>query len=205
MKQQSILTTLFVSIIFLSCSSDDDSTELLPVETNQISNLAATQSSDYTVTPPVITGDYSKFSFETETTTTGNNWDIAFRGTTILINGGDSSGDDQPERTGNAGVYIQTGTMAGVTSVNESLFEQDSTTGLAITTGSGNGWYNYNQETHVVSPIAGKILVVRTHNGKYAKVEILSYYKDMDVENGEDQHYTFSYVYQPNNGDTTFE
>ena len=205
MKKQTFLTTLFVSIIFLSCSNDDDSTKPLAIETNQVTNLEATQSSDYTVNPPAITGDYIKFSFETGAVATGNYWDIAFRGTTILVNGGDSFGDDQPERTGNAGAYIQTGTMAGVTSVNESLFLQDSSTGLAITTGSGNGWYNYNPETHIISPIAGKILVVRTHNGKFAKLEILSYYKDMNTESGEDQHYTFNYVFQPNEGETTFE
>ena len=32
--------------------------------------------------------------------------------------------------------------------------------------------------TNVVSPLPGKILVIRTHDGKVAKVEVLSYYEN---------------------------
>lgn len=196
------LTALFIS--FTSCSSDDDSTPLLEIETQTISNLQATQSADYSTNPPTITGDYIKFSFETGATTTGDNWDIAFRGSTILVNGGSATADDQPERTGNASVYLATGTLAEISAVNETLLKQDNATnGLAITTGSGNGWYNYNSTTHIISPIAGKVIVVKTNNGLFAKLEILSYYKDADTAS-DSQYYTFNYVYQPNKGVTTF-
>jgi hypothetical protein len=74
---------------------------------------------------------------------------------------------------------------------------------LAIPTGSGNGWYSYNPTTHLISPIAGKVLIFRTADDLYAKVEILSYYKDKDPSS-DGQHYTFDYVYQPNEGVTNF-
>ncbi|MCK7589323.1 HmuY family protein [Subsaxibacter sp. CAU 1640] len=202
------LTLAVLFIGFTSCSSDDDNgTQLLEVESELVSNLQATQSADYTTNPPTITGEYIKFSFETGATTTGDDWDIAFRGSTIIVNGGEATATDQPSRTGNGGAYIATGTLASVTSVDETLFNSDSSTsGLAIPTGSGSGWYNYNPTTHVISPIAGKIIVVKTNDGKYAKVEILSYYEngEPNAELSNSQFYTFNYVYQPNAGLTTF-
>ncbi|WP_283636371.1 HmuY family protein [Aquaticitalea lipolytica] len=199
------LVTLFIG--FTSCSNDDDSTPVLEIESETVSNLQATQTADYSTNPPTITGDYIKFSFETGTTTTSDNWDIAFRGSTIIVNGGEATAADQPIRTANAGAYIVTGTLAGITEVNTELFTSDSSAnGLAIPTGSDNGWYHYNPSTHIISPIAGKIIVVKTNDGRYAKLEILSYYQNSqpndDLSNS--QFYTFNYVYQPNTGVTTF-
>ncbi len=202
------LTLAVLFIGFTSCSSDDDGgTPQLEVESQTVTNLQATQSADYTTNPPTITGDYIKFSFETGATTTGNDWDIAFRGSNIIVNGGEATAEDQPARTGNGGAYIATGTLGSVASVDTSLFTSDSSTsGLAIPTGSDNGWYSYNPTTHVISPIAGKIIVVKTNDGRYAKVEILSYYENSqpneDLSNS--QFYTFNYVYQPNEGVTAF-
>ena len=68
-------------------------------------------------------------------------------------------------------------------------------------TGSNNGWYNYNSATNVVSPIAGKVLVIKTHDGKYAKMEILNYYQDAPANpTGVEpsRYYKFNFVYQPN-------
>ncbi|MFV0541392.1 MAG: HmuY family protein [Aestuariibaculum sp.] len=145
-------------------------------------------------------GPFTKFNFSTgEETTSDTDWDIAFRGTIIIVNGGASTGlTDEPDRTGEGAVYIATGTLGSVTSVNTSLLVQDSANELAIATGSGNGWYNYTgAPNHLIIPIAGKVLVIKTHDGKYAKVEILSYYKDGNTDS-DSRYYTFNYVYQPN-------
>jgi hypothetical protein len=49
-------------------------------------------------------------------------------------------------------------------------------------------------------------LVFRTHDGKVAKVEILSYYRDAPAQpnafTDEARFYTFRYVYNPNEGET---
>jgi hypothetical protein len=52
----------------------------------------------------------------------------------------------------------------------------------AIPTGANNGWYTYTGAApsgpqHAILPIAGKTIVVKTANGKYAKIQVLSYYK----------------------------
>jgi hypothetical protein len=201
---------LFLSIFLISivsCSNDDDNNVLLEVQTETVLNLHAPQSGGQ---GQPISGAFTKFSFETGAVTTSDtNWDIAFRGTTIIVNGGESLGtNDEPERTGNAAAYIANGTMASVTEVDTDLLVADSTNGYAIPSGSGNGWYLYNPQLFLVTPIAGKILVFRTHDGRYAKVEILSYYQNAPENPNamvdEGRYYTFNYVYQPNEDVTTF-
>ncbi|MFD1161218.1 HmuY family protein [Hwangdonia seohaensis] len=200
-----ILLTIFIG--FTSCS-DDDSPPLLEVASESVTNLHAPQTGGQ---GQPVSGTFTKFNFATgQTTTSDTNWDIAFRGTSIIVNGGTTLGTtDEPNRTGNAAVYIANGTMASVTNVDTALFEQDSDTGYAISTGSGNSWYTYaGPPTHLITPTPGKILVFKTHNGLYAKVEILSYYKDApanpDAYADETPYYTFNYVFQPNTGVTTF-
>ncbi|MFI1771211.1 HmuY family protein [Thalassobellus citreus] len=201
------LTLVALFIGFSSCN-DDDTPTILDIESKTISNLHAPQSGGQ---GQPVSGAFTKFNFETgETTTSETDWDIAFRGTSIIVNGGVSlETTDEPDRTGNAAVYIANGTIASINEVDTSLFTQDSDTGYAITTGSGNGWYTYaGPPTHLISPTPGKILVFKTNKGLYAKVEILSYYKDApdnpDAFVDATPYYTFNYVYQPNEGVTTF-
>lgn len=202
-------------LIFSSCSDDDNngstppSPPSLPIQ--QYSNLHADQDVDYTTNPPTYSGEFIKFDFETGSTTTSEtDWDIAFRGTTILVNGGDTTGISQePLRTGSAAAYIYDGLFQDLTEVDESLLRNDDMyDGLAIPTGSGNGWYNYS--SMVITPIAGKVLVFRTADNRFAKMEIISYYKDAptditnEIATTDNRYYTFNYTYQPEAGNNSF-
>jgi hypothetical protein len=209
MKTIKTITLVTIAILgFTSCSNDDDATPILAVESEAVSNLHAPQTGGQ---GQPIGGEFTKFDFSTGTTTTSDtDWDIAFRGTTIIVNGGESQGTtDEPSRTGNSAAYIASNTFAGLTSVDKNLFVQDSQSALAIPTGSDNGWYNYNSATFTITPLAGKILVFRTADNKYAKIEILSYYENApatpDPFTDASRYFTFNYVYQPNDGVTTFE
>ena len=154
-------------------------------------------------------GPFIKFSFATgEVTDSETDWDIAFRGTTIAVNGGVATGaNEEPARNGEAGAAIQSGTFGEITTADGLSFSQDAEGAYAVPTGSDNGWYNYNPATFTIAPIPGRILVFRTHDGRFAKVEILSYYRDAPAEpdpfTDESRVYTFQYVYNPNNGETT--
>ena len=212
MKTIKTIQSLALAVLFIgfsSCSNDDDnSVALLEVESENVSNLYAPQSGGQ---GQPVAGDFTKFDFATGQTTTSNtDWDIAFRGTAIIVNGGTSLGTaDEPERTGEAAAYIIGGTLASVSQVDLALFEQDDETGYAIPSGSNNGWYSYAGEpTHLINPIPGRILVFKTRDGQFAKVEILSYYENAPESPSafEDAtpYYTFNYVYQPNAGLTTF-
>ncbi|MCF6279748.1 MAG: HmuY family protein [Flavobacteriaceae bacterium] len=212
MKTIKLLVVAIAFIGFTSCDDDNDM-QLVDTTSEKISNLHAPQQggTDQMGNQSPISGDFSKFDFATGlTTTSATEWDIAFRGTTIIINGGISFGaTDEPIRTGESAVYIASGTLASVTGVDVDLLIQDSITGYAILTGSNNGWYTYaGAPTHLIAPTPGKILVIKTRNGRYAKIEILSYYKNApsnpDAFVDEDNYYTFNYVYQPNEGVTEF-
>lgn len=192
---------------FNSCSNDDG-TDQMEVESRSVSNLHAPQEGGQ---GQPVSGPFTKFDLETGIETTSQTeWDIAFRGTTIIVNGGASFGaTDEPARNGEAAVYIASGTLASVNQVDTTAFEQDSAAGYAISSGSNNGWYTYaGPPTHLISPIAGKILVFRTRSGNFAKMEILSYYENApenpDAFVDADGYYTFNFVYQPNNGEVNF-
>ena len=197
MKQFKLL--LMLTFLFVSCSNEE---EQLPVISAVYNNLHAPQEGGQ---GQPISGPFTKFSFETGQTTSGNDWDVAFRGTTILVNGGSEVGiGDEPARTGEGAVSIVDGVFNSVLSADGLAFSQDSSSGTAVLPGSGNGWYVYNPQAYLITPIPGKILDFKTNNGHYAKLEILSYYKDApsspNAMQDPSRYYTFNYVYNPNKG-----
>ena len=196
-------------IILFSFSCEDDNNIGIDTVSITVEDLYAPQEGNQGQS---ISGPFTKFNFEDGVQTESEtNWDIGFRGTSIIVNGGVSLGtDDEPERNGNAAAYIFEGTMDEMQIVDTSSLIQDSESGYAIPTGSGNGWYTYSgSPTFLISPTPGKILVFRTHDNRYAKVEILSYYlgapENPDAFTDPSRYYTFNYVYQPNEGATTFD
>jgi hypothetical protein len=148
-----------------------------------------------------LTGEFTYFRFSDSSIVTGSeintpNWDIAFRGTTIWINGGTG-------RPGNGGAIRYTGSSFDTVSLAPETgyaVDQNDTT-LAIPTGSGNGWYSYDFMNNYIAPIPGVVLIIKTGDGKYAKVEILSYYKDQNPQPFPNptnfRYYTFRFTYQP--------
>lgn len=191
---------LFSAIsFFASCSKNKGKEEEAPaLETKTFSNLYAPQ----TAGPgSSVGGEFTKFSFSQHAIVKNEAWDIAFRGTAIIVNGGVAIGlTDEPARTGSAAACIVTNTLEALKNVPDaSTFKQDGANSYAIPTGSGAGWYTYNSTTHIISPTPGKVLVIKTHDGKYAKMEILSYYKDAPAApnlNSDARYYTFKCVYQ---------
>jgi hypothetical protein len=120
-------------------------------------------------------------------------WDLGFKGTSIIVNGG-------TERSGKGGAFLTTGVFEAVESVPDKIdWQKDGPDGkTAIPGGSGNGWYQYVFTTHEIKPLPNKVLFVKTADGKYAKVEVLSYYRDVEGEtDSPGRYYTFRYVYQP--------
>jgi|TARA_B100001250_G_scaffold361282_1_gene339279 hypothetical protein len=206
MKKSKVILLSIIILFFYNC--EDDSPAPLDIVYSTIEDLHAPQEGGQ---GQPISGEFTKFDFDSGLATeSSTEWDIAFRGTSIIINGGTSLGTaNEPERTGDAGAYIYDGLMTEMSIVDTALFEQDSSEGYAIATGSGNGWYTYaGAPTFLISPTPGKILVFRTRDGKFAKVEILSYYlgapENPDAFTDPSRYYTFNYAYQPNEGITEF-
>jgi len=198
------LSILALTIFITSCSNDDDKKEdtTPAVVTTKVSNLPAPQTGGQGQT---VGGAFTKFSFSENKIVTNDNWDIAFRGTTIIVNGGTkviTADADEPARTGSGAVSVVSGTFASVTAFPAAAtFKADAASVYAFPSGV-DAWYNYDGATHIISAKAGKVFVVKTHDGKYAKFEILSYYKDApsnpDPATAVARYYTFNFAYQAN-------
>lgn len=219
-----ILTTALLAsaIIFSSCEKDTP-TPATPTDPNAfnvsvngkivtVKNLPADTIIGIGAMGPYGAGKYSFFSLETNakissTDSATSNWDLAFAGNTIRVNNVTSG-------PGNGGAFVFSGTFDGLTQVPaDSTFRVDNAPqSYAITKGSGKGWYNYDGPNNLVTAIPGRVLVIRTASGKYAKVEILNYYKggvtpattaSDDIKSFDSRYYTFRYTFQ-SNGTTTF-
>jgi hypothetical protein len=156
---------------------------------------------------PYSAGIYTFFNIEkntiiSSTDTANGNWDLAFKTTKILINGGTS---------GNAlgGAFIYNGLFDDLKTIPaDSVFKVDNApSSFAITYVNDNGWYHYDYATNIVTPIPGRILVIRTAKGKYAKIEITSYCKGgINLTSSssfndilfKQRYYNFKLTYQPN-------
>lgn len=204
---------LLSSFLFLSSCSDNDDDE-----TGGSTNLAVQTAEDVPADVNAVSGppgqgpppDYTFYSLTDgkivdKADSNSTQWDIALAGTTILVNGG-TSGPGQGE------AQVVNGIFDDLAEAPESGYQTDSEAGFAIPTGSNMGWYNYTgfegNPPNAVLPLPGRIIVLRTAEGNYAKLEILSYYRghpdpsaatfaDTDAR-PDGKHYTFQYVVQPN-------
>ena len=130
-------------------------------------------------------------------------WDIGFKGTTLILNGGISG-------PGTTTGQVATSGFDNLLTAPSSGYEEDSTGSYAVPTGSGNGWYTYaGAPTHIIAPINGRAIVVKTTDGKYAKIEIISYYQgnpDLNQYTSSpptepSKYYTFRYYLQTDGSD----
>lgn len=123
------------------------------------------------------------------------NWDIAFSKTTIATNSGTSG-------PGEGGAIVLEKPFDQVSEAPKDGYKMDGDAGFAIPGGSGNSWYKYDMSVHAILPIPGRTLLVKTANGKIAKVEIISYYKGApeDVPTEESSYYTFRYAIAEEDG-----
>jgi hypothetical protein len=219
MKTKLFLSMLTIAIGFTACKKDSPDPVVETVITETVTELDAQADSTFNSGTMGLFhfGPYTKFSFSEGgiVADSAENWDIAFRNSKILVNGGVGEPQDleQPNRTGDAAAYIIDGEMGDITSVNEDLLMQDGdnqgmygTTAIIDDQGqAGLGWSIYNPLATpfpMLEAAAGKILVFRTHNNRYAKVEITGFY-DAAMTNSYGGFYTFNYVYQ-SDGTTTF-
>ncbi|MEQ9437717.1 MAG: HmuY family protein [Cyclobacteriaceae bacterium] len=199
---------LFFALLFLAaCSEDEEAPTPVALEVEEATDIPADAdvvSGDPSQAPPP---EYTFYSLEQgaiidKADSNSTQWDIALAGTTILVNGGISG-------PGQGAAQIIEGIFEEIEEAPESGYQTDSESELAIPGGSGNGWYTYTAEgnpPNAILPIPGRVIVLRTAEGNYAKMEILSYYAgnpDTSTEEfasfqtrPDDRYYTFNYVIQ---------
>jgi HmuY protein len=208
---KSILSLVLIAgfaIAFTGCNEEEDP---LPVIATTFSNLAADPGTGFDPTtgqPTGLTRKFTLFSFKTgdivaNTDSATSKWDLGFNGTAIIVNSA-TSGPGTTQAQIVSGIFDELATApdAGYLSDNDPApIAGAPNSNLAIPTGSGKGWYTYDGAAMVNRPTAGKVIVVKTSEGRYAKMEIISYYKDAPASPTSSniaRYYTFRYVYQPN-------
>jgi hypothetical protein len=212
MNLRKIAMGLGLSIALVACSKDEEII-VVPVSAITVSNLAAD-----TVTGlgldgrPQSAGTTTYYSLVdnkviASTDAASTKWDIAFSSTKILVNSGTSG-------PGLGGAFVYVGLFDALKTIPaDSNFATDNANAAsyAIPLGSGKAWYTYDGLTTLISPIAGRVLVIRTATGKFAKIEILNYYKggvtlpataSVNDKLFKQRYYTFRYAYQPNGAKT---
>jgi len=210
MKKQFLkITFVFIAALqIMACSkSETIATPVVTVSTKLVKDLIAdTVLGIASNGMPYSAGKYTFYSLENNTLVPSTDsasakWDLAFMSTRIITNGGTSG-------PALGGAFIYTGLFDDLKTIPaDSIFKTDNAPTYAITSGSGKGWYTYDQLTSLITPLAGRVLVIRTASGKYAKLEITSYYKGgvtlpvsaSDAEKlTKQRYYNFRYTYQSN-------
>lgn len=118
-----------------------------------------------------------------------DDWDLAFRRHAIRTNGGDTNPAGQSALLG-----IEDEDFIAVTHVPKNVaFVSDNRAKkrLHATNPVVEKWYHYSYTTNILAP-KSVVYIVRTQDGKYAKMRILSYYCKDQVAGC----LTFEYVYQ---------
>ncbi len=190
------ILALLLVVTLVGCDSSTSSLdEELPARLILIEDLDATGED----------GHFTFFDLDDSTTVTDSTseaWDLAFMATTILVNSGQSG-------PGMARAALYEGVFDEILSVPDDV-DWKTGGGLAdpaIPTGSDEGWYHYSgPPNHLITPIPGRVILVRTSEGNYAKLRILSYYLGAPVEPGttDSRYYTFEYALTAEGG-TSFE
>ena len=206
MKTNLIALTVMSMGLFLASCDKEEVPAPVTIQTKSVNSLPGDTILGLTsMGQPYGSGKYTLYSLENNKVidtadSASTKWDIGFRGTTIITNSGNSG-------PGGGGAFVYVGTYADLAAIpTDSTFRVDNApTAYAVKTGSGNGWYSYNGATNLITPIPGRILVVRTATGKYTKIEIQNYYKggvtpDASASDNDklmkQRYYTFRYTYQ---------
>lgn len=147
-------------------------------------------------------------------------WDIGFRGSEIIVNGGTSG-------PGAGVAVVVEAPFAGVVDARNAAYtyRRDGESACpdvqtpagpvpgprrAVCGGSGNGWYTYvpfpGGRGGYLLPTPGRTLLVRlADNSGYAKVNFLSYYQGAPeasaiTDRSQDRYYSFEYIVTDSSG-----
>lgn len=195
---------LTAALGFTACDKENDPQPQVLLETQTATDIPADPTGERGAPPNFTFFDLETGQVLSKADSNSTKWDLAFAGTTVIVNSG-VSGPGKGSATLVDGIFddISTAPVEG--------YAKDTQEGYAIPTGSGNGWYTYTGQStpsYAILPIPGKVVVLTTGDGNFAKVEILSYYKgNPDTSTpefadrstrAEARHYTFRYMVQTN-------
>lgn len=149
------------------------------------------------------------FSFKTaakvdESKKVSTEWDIAFAkeyNSYVSINNGSNSGSFGFGGTGSGAMVVLNQAYDQVKEApSDAAFSSNGITSAGWDPGSGNGWYFYDLKTHIAVPVLNRTYVLRTAEGKYAKLQLISMYQGAPATvtdlNWPAPYFTFRYYVQ---------
>jgi hypothetical protein len=224
-----ILAMVAMATGIVACSKNDTSNNTIDLTNNgsykvvvsgsevYVQNLVGDTIQGYDTTggPVGATGKRTFYSLERNeavTDTANKTWDIAINAGKIWINGG-VSGNKM------GGGYNQKNAYSEVTMAVDSLFKADSAGSKRAIVGydpspataaSNGGWYTLNPPpggASIFQMVPGRTILLKTASGKYAKLEMMCYYKGGTTPSVAmpkmERYYNFRYTYQAD-GSKTF-
>jgi hypothetical protein len=187
----SLIAAVALVVLFSACSKSNTAPVVVPSYSS-----TQTLTVNFSTTKPYAFFGFKDSSLVANTDSATAKWDFGLRFTTFLVNSNASG-------PGSAGVIMQDGVFANLTSAPATGYAYDTTSSkLAIKDGS---WYDYNILTHAFVPKAGKVFFFRSADGThYAKMQLLAVdYLPFTGPTPVQLAYKFQYVYQPS-GSTNF-
>ncbi|MDN5288813.1 MAG: HmuY protein [Mucilaginibacter sp.] len=135
-------------------------------------------------------------------------WDISFSreyNSYVTINNGTNEASLGFGGTGKGSMVVVNKAYDQVTEApSDDVFTATAITTAGWDSGSGNGWYFYDLKTHLAIPVKNRTYVLRTADGKYAKLEMISMYKGAPSVvtdlNWPAPYFTFRYYVQQDGG-----
>jgi len=198
------IAAISVGLTAIGCdSAEDEPPDPLPITRAENVPADPTTGRDPVTGAPIgTTGRYTFYDLSSSqiildranddrSDSTSIGWDLAFQSTNIIVNSSATGG-------GQGRIQVLDADFDAVTEAPQSGY---STNPVGLESSSDMAWGVYNPETMLVLPPDGKTLVLKTADGKYAKVRIVSYYKSApevpDAFVDEARWFTFEFVYQP--------
>lgn len=200
MKKTYLFTLLLTALAIVACGGDSP-TPTPALKAKTVKNFEAPGDEvkyDPTTRKRTVIKerDFQYFNFSKGKKVTKNDaWDIGIKGTTIITNGG-TSGKGGVKATTVAAIFDK------MNSVPEGItLGEDTKTAYAINKNRNfkNRWYSYARG--IISPVPGRVIILKDTEGHYVKIEIQCYYKDCPTSpkpGVNNAIYTFRYVHQPN-------
>jgi len=201
-----LVTAVMMATAMVSCTKEDIKPELEDGKSTVVKDLPGDIGNTVGSGKP-FTPFY--FSFRTgakveESKKVSTEWDIAFAkeyNSYVSINNGKNT-----ESFGLGG--LGTGAMVVVNQSYDQVkeapadteFTNNGITSAGWDSGAGNGWYFYELKTHIAVPVINRTYVLRTADGKFAKLQLISMYQGAPATvsdlNWPAPYFTFRYYVQ---------
>ncbi|MBE9598161.1 HmuY family protein [Pedobacter sp. MC2016-24] len=186
MKKNKLIHGMFMLAVFISfvaCTKDEIKPDLEDGKSTIVKDLPGDVGNTVGSAKPF---EIFYFSFNTNTKVDkskllSSDWDIAFAkeyNSYVSVNNGNS---DQSYGFGGSGkaamVVVNQAYDAIKTAPLDDEFVKNGVTAVGWDPGNGVGWYFYELNTHIAVPVKNRTYVLRTAEGKYAKLQLISMYK----------------------------